>query len=411
MSSSTTVQSFPVPAVTAVWQRRALWIGIAFGIATVVGFFVEPHQFFSSYLLGYMITFNVMLGCMALLMVQYASGGQWGVVIRRPAEAATRTLPLMIVLFVPIALGMKQLYPWAVPAIAEHDKLIQAKAYWLNSTGWLVRAAVYFACWALLAYFLNRWSRMQDEAYTHERRRALSNLSGAGMVIYGLTLTFASVDWLMSLLPHWYSTMFGLIILAAEAIASLSFLIILLAWMAKASPAQAYARRDHYHDLGNLLLASIMLWAYFGFSQWLITWAGDLPDEIVFYLSRSYHGWQWVAGIGLFGFDFAIPFLLLLSRSLKRQPMKLALLGIGLLVMRWWDLLWIIRPNYFYYHAPPGAHVLAFSWTDITAPLAIAGLWVAYFFHEYRKGTMLPLRDPLLAKVLIHHPGKEASAH
>ena len=325
------------------------------------------------------------LGSMAFLMLGHLTGGDWGQAVRRIFEAATRTVPLMILLFVPVILGMHHLYTWMRPEDIARDKHLQdiTRTY-LTPGGFIGRAAIYFSIWLILATFLSRWSAEQDippERDTSSRFRALS---GPGLVLYGFTLAFASIDWIMSLNPHWISTIYGLIFLAGQCLSSICFVVVVSAILHRYKPMSEYLKPNHIHDYGNLMLTLVMLWAYFAFSQWLIIWAGNLPEEISWFTRRLHGGWQYV-GLLLALFHFVVPFLFLLARGFKRKLQDLVWLAVFLMFMRFVDLFWYIEPTFHLQF-----HV---SWQDVVVPGAIGGFWLAWFCRNLRGRPLLPLFD------------------
>jgi hypothetical protein len=367
-------------------QRRLLIAGAAGAVVSAIGWFVDPRQFFQSYLMAYMLCLGVTLGCLALGMVHQLSGGAWGVVIRRPIGAASRVLPVMTLLFLPIALGMRHLYPWTNAELMAADEVLHQKQPYLNTPFFLIRAAIYFLVWNTTVYFLNAWSLEQDRTGDPRLARRMQKLSGVGLLAYGLALTFASFDWLMSLDPHWYSTIFGVLILGGQGLSSLAFLIIVLVWLSRRPPLDRIVVPAHFHDLGNLLLAFVMLWAYFSFSQYLIIWSGNLPHEIGWYLHRLHTGWR-VGGVILILFHFAVPFVVLLSRRVKRQPELLLKVAVGILIVRVIDLHWLIAPEFHH-------EGLSVSWLDVVLPLTLGSLWLASFIYQLRGRALLPVHDP-----------------
>ncbi len=261
-------------------------------LLSLVGWSSNPTQFFQSYLMAYMFCLGVTLGCLALGMMHQLSGGAWGVVIRRPIGAASRVLPVMTAA-VP-ADRARHVAPvlWTHADIVARDEALQHKHLYLNVPFWIGRAALYFLVWNLTAYFLNAWSLEQDRTADPRIARRMQKLSAGGLVAYGLTITFASFDWLMSLEPHWYSTIYGALILGGQGLSALAFLIVVLVWLSRRPPLDRIVVPAHFHDLGNLLLAFTMLWAYFSFSQYLIIWAGNLPAEIAWYQHRLDSSWR-----------------------------------------------------------------------------------------------------------------------
>jgi hypothetical protein len=393
--------SYNPPAEVKRLQQRALPVGLLLFAILLVGFFLDRGQFYRSYLFAFSFWAGISVGSLALLMLQHLTGGGWGFVIRRVLEAATRTLPLMLLLFLPIIAGAQWLYPWThAEEIAKHPALVEKARLYLNLQFFVVRAAVYFAIWLVLAYFLNRWSRLQDQ--TGERRftKNMRVLSGPGFVLFVFTVTFASIDWFMSLDPEWFSTIYGFIFVASWSLSALAFVIAALAMLTKYEPLKAVVAPLHFHDLGKLLLALVMLWSYFAFSQFLIIWSGNLPEEISWYLPRTKGAWGAIALVVVV-LHFAFPFLFLLSRSLKRNPHKLVLVAVLILVMRLLDLLWMIAPNF------TGEHFHV-SWMDVVAPLAMGGLWLGVFGWQLGKRALVPINDPQFETVLEQGHSHEA---
>jgi hypothetical protein len=373
-------------------ERRFFRIGAVAASLSVVGAVLSPTQFFQSYLMAYMWCLGATLGCLAMGMVHQLSGGAWGVVIRRQIGAASRVMPVMTALFIPILLGMRRLYIWTNAAIVAGDEALRHKQLYLNVPLFLVRAALYFAVWNALAFFLNRWSLEQDRTGDPRIARRMQRLSAGGLVAYGLTITFASFDWLMSIEPHWYSTIYGVLIMGGQGLTAMAVLIVALVWLSRRPPLNGIVVADHFHDLGNLMLAFVMLWAYFAFSQYLIIWAGNLPAEIAWYLHRTRTEWRLV-GVALMLFHFAVPFVLLLSRTVKRGAEMIRRLAIGILVVRLVDLFWLIAPDFH-----PDA--IAVSPLDIVLPIALGSIWVGCFIHQLRGRAILPIHDPQFDEAL-----------
>ncbi len=368
--------------------------GIAGAVLCLIGLFVSPFQFYRSYLWSYIFYVGVAVGSLAWLMLQYLTGGAWGVVIRRPCEAAARTLPLIALMFVPILIGIPNLYQWSHPNIVAADEVLKHKHTYLNLPFFLIRAALYLGGWWLCAWYLNRWSAAEDREGTPVAHRKMAALSGPGLVFWGFSITFMAVDWVLSLDPHWFSTIFGMLFMAGQGLSSMAFLIVLMVLLSYRRPMSAVLTARHLHDLGKLLLALVMVWAYFSFSQFLIIWAGNLPDEIPWYLERLRGGWEFVGLILIFG-HFALPFALLLSRDLKRNFKMLAGIAVFILVMRYIDLYWLVAPDF-----RKGA--IGVSWMDFAAPIGIGGIWLAYFLLQLEKRPLLPLHDPHLVEALEH---------
>jgi hypothetical protein len=393
MTPRTTLQSQWRPL-----QRRALLVGLVAAGLCGLGYWLNPGQFFRSYLMAYMFWLGVVLGCLALLMMHYVVGGRWGIVLRRGLEAGTRLLPLMVVLWIPLIFGIPELYPWTRLAGGEHHELSPLQQVYLRVPFFLGRTGVYFAAWLGLAFLLNRWSRQQeqepDPMVLRTRQGRLGVLSGGGLIVYGLTMTFAAVDWIMSLQPQWFSTIFGFIVLTGQLLMALAFAILVTSWLARDEPYASVASSELWHDLGNLLLAFVTLWAYMAFSQLLITWSGDLPEEIHWYLHRSHGGWNWV-GIALVIVHFAVPFFLLLSRRITRQRRSLTAVAAVVFGAHLVDVFWLVMPAFF-----PGR--LQVHWLDVLAPIGLGGLWLAAFLWQLQRRSLLPWHEPGLQEAVPH---------
>jgi hypothetical protein len=387
-------------------QQRLLVAGAVGTVLSLLGLLLNATQFLQSYLIAYMLWLGVTLGCLALGMIHQLSGGIWGVLIRRPIGAATRVLPVMTLLFLPIALGMSRMYPWTNADLVAHDEALQHKHVYLNVPFFLIRAAIYFLVWNAYSYFLNTWSLEQDRTGNPRLARRMQLLSGSGLVAYGLTITFASFDWLMSLEPHWFSTIYGVLIIGGQGLSALAFLIVALVWLSRRPPLDRIVQPGHFHDLGNLMLAFVMLWAYFSFSQYLIIWSGNLPGEIVWYVHRLETGWRPVA-MALIAFHFAVPFVVLLSRAVKRQPELLVKVAAAILVVRVLDLFWLIAPEF-------RQHGIGVSWMDVVLPLTIGAIFAGCFVHQLRGRAILPVHDPEFDEAfgrIIEHGAPPRTAH
>lgn len=369
-------------------SSRSMMFGVLGLVATAAGFFmVDRVQFFQSYLIAYMFWIGLTLGSLGLLMIQYLSGGAWGLVGRRVFEAGTRTLPLMLVLFIPLAINLPTLYKWARPEAVD-DPLIAPKLPYLDAEFFYLRAAVYFVIWFGLIALLNRWSKEQDDTAPQppgpaDRRFRL--LSGPGLVIHIIAVTFMSVDWVMSLDPHFYSTIFGVLTLGGQGVSTLAFTILVLQGLSNSRPVSEVADAERFHDFGKLLLGFVMLWAYFNVSQLLIIWSANLPEEIPWYIERLQGHWAPWAVVVLVG-HFVLPFMLLLSRDLKRHGRVLSRVALLVLVMRIVDLVWTVGPIF--------RHEYTFHWLDFAAVLAFAGPWLFLFYRNLGSRALVPANDP-----------------
>ncbi|MBI1881548.1 MAG: hypothetical protein HYR94_25485 [Chloroflexi bacterium] len=366
-------------------------VGLILGIA---GAFLSPEQFWQSYLLAYIFWLQFPLGCLALVMLHHLVGGRWGFVIRRFLETGAMTLLLMAVLFVPLLFGLSTLYIWTDPDTVAQSPLLQHKSVYLNIPFFLARTVLYFVVWIGLAYGLNRWSLQQDRTAEPALTARLRRLSAMGMILYFLTATFAAYDWLMSLEPAWYSSIYGVLFMVGQVLAALAFAVIGLNWLSKCRPLAELVSRSEFNDLGNFMLGFVMIWAYISFSQFLIIWSANIPEEAVWYVHRSQGGWQWV-GVLLILFQFVLPFLVLLSRRAKRQAWLLSILAMLIIGMRLVDLFWLIVPAFH----PSGLH---FHWLDVVLPIGMGGLWLAVFTRQLAGKPLLPRHDPRLQEMLAH---------
>lgn len=374
-------------------QRIALAVGVLLLAVCVAAGLASPDQFFRSYLIAYLFWFGIGFGCLVILMLHHVAGGGWGAVIRRLLEAGTRTLPLMALLFLPIVFGMHELYEWSHPEIVAHDEILRHKAPYLNAPFWLVRTVIYFAVWLTLVRYLNRWSLEQDQRADPATERRLEYISRGGLVLAALTMTFASMDWVMSLEPHWTSTIFGVLTVGGQVVSAMAFTITLAAWLASRddAPLGKVIATLQFHDLGKLLMAFIMVWAYLMLSQFLIIWSANLPEEIPWYLNRSAGGWQYVAVVLMLSY-FVVPFLILLSRSVKRNPRQLATVACIVIVARVIELFWFVIPAFH-------PKVLSIHWMDVVALVGLGGVWVAYFLAQLKGRSLVAIHDPALPEV------------
>ncbi len=374
--------------------RTALFVGVVALAACAAGAVARPDQFFRSYLLAFVFWNGLTVGAMAVLMLQYLTGGAWGIAIRRELEAATRTLPLTALAFLPVLAGLHWLYEWTHADVVASDEILRKKALYLNTPFFVTRAVIAFAAWFAVAYYLNRWSLAQDSRPDPAVNRRLQRLSGAGLVIYGLTTTFTSVDWVMSLEPHWYSTMYGVLFMIGQALGALALATAAVLRVAALEPVSGFLGGRHLHDLGKMMFAFTMLWAYVNFSQYLIVWSGNLPEEISWYLARFRGGWGWV-GLALLLFNFALPFLLLLSRQANRNPKALGTAALLLLAMRFVDVSWLLLPTF-------SKGSFRVSWMDLAAPIGLGGLWLAFYARNLAARPLLPVNDPGFEEALAH---------
>ncbi len=370
-------------------ERIALIVGIAGLAASAAGYFVDARQFFHSYLTAFSFWATIGLGGLFFTMLHHLTGATWSVVLRRISETVMAVLPYLIVLFIPVALGVHALFHWSHAEAVQQDTLLQAKAPYLNLPFFFVRTALYFGIWFWLSRSLYRHSILEDGGSSPELTQKMRRLSAPGMVLFAFTLTFASFDWIMSLDAHWYSTIFGVYVFSGSVLAILSFITLAALYLRGKEILEDVITLEHYHDLGKLLFAFTVFWAYIAFSQFMLIWYGNLPEETIFFHHRWVGSWKMVSMVILFG-HFVVPFLALLTRAAKRNLLNLKVMSIWLLLMHWVDMYWLILPNLY----PHGARV---SWLDLSTMLGIGGIVVWLFWARLRSQALIPLNDPKLA--------------
>jgi hypothetical protein len=361
-------------------------------LVSIVGFFVSPESALRAYLVGYAYWVFIALGALALVMANHTAGARWNVTIRRISESMGATAPLFLVLFIPLLLGGKHVWYWLAPgSVGEHVREeLQAKAGYLNLPFFILRLVIYFVVWTLLSWSLRGWSLAQDADGEARWTVKMRKLSPPGIVLLALTLTFAAFDWLMALNPLWYSTIFGLYVFSGGFVASLALTAIVITGV-RSNPADPLGRLisvDHQHNVGKLLLAFVAFWAYMGFSQYMLIWAGNLPEELPWITVRSRGVWGGLGVLLVVG-HFVAPFLLLLSRDLKRRTGPLAALSAWMLFMHYVDTYWMIMPAWH-------PHELAFSLWHITSFVGVGGLAVAFGIWALRGRYAVPVKDPFL---------------
>jgi hypothetical protein len=400
-------QEYKAPDSVGRLEKRALVVGVLGLLVSIVGWITKPEDFFRSYLVAFLLVLGLSLGSLGLLMLQHLTGGDWGILIRRPLEAATRVLWLVVVFSVPLVFGMKYLYTthtvgdetrigWLNPPPIGHEgALSDLQQKYLTHNFFLLRLVIYFAIWIGLVWLFNRMSQEQDVNRDDRALRArIKFYAGPGIILYVFAMTFAAIDWSMSLSPHWASTIYGFLFVAGQAISAMSLMIITVVMFSRSEPFSHIIQKRHLHDLGKLLFAFNMLWAYFSFSQLLIIWSGNQPEEITFYKSRLNGPWGVVAAMVLV-LHFFIPFFALLSRDVKRNQSVLPTIAMWLIAMRFLDIFWLTRPEFTY-------HALPTLW-DIAAILALGGIWLWFFAVQLKQQPLLPLGEPKLAEAIANH--------
>ena len=389
-------------------QQRALILGGLGVLAGVIGGFIDrpagselvlglSPQFFRSWLIGFLFCAGLTLGALGWLMLHHLTGGEWGLVSRRVFEAASRTLPIVAVFFLPVLLGVQAIFEWSHPEVVQNDAIIRMKAPYLNVTFFAIRAVVYFVFWMICVVMLNRWSAGQDlgqVATTPGDSVRFRKVSAPGILFLVLTVTFASTDWIMSLEPEWFSTIFGLLTTASYGLSALALTIVVLTALAPQRELAGVVAPKHFHDLGKFMLAFVMLWAYLSFSQFLIIWSGNLPEEIPWYIKRMRGVWGWLSVLLLLG-HFAVPFLLLLSRDLKREPRLLSKVSVFVLAMSYVYNLWLVGPAFEHQGFP-------IHWMDVLLPAGLVGIWLSVFARNLRSRALLPHNDPYFREAFAH---------
>ncbi len=367
-------------------QRSCLFVGIVALLISLVGLFTNASHFWQSYLFAYLFWSGLALGCMGVFFLHNVVGGNWGVSIRRFVEAGTRTLPLIAVFVIPIFFAMHTLYTWTHPDVRAHDFAVGHKAIYMNIPLFIVRAGVYFAVWFFFGFRILRMTNEHDRTGDPALFGRIKRFSAPALLIFVVSTTYAYIDWIMSAEPDWYSTIYPWMFTIGQVILTFAFLIALLVLLSKREPFASFLTRQHYHDLGNLLLAFTMVWAYFSISQFLIIWAENLPDEIPWYVRRFSGGWGYIAFV-IAIFHFCIPFFLLLMRFVKKNASRLRTLAIWIIIMRILDVFWIVEPAY----RQRGFQIY---WTDVVAPIGLGGIWLAFFIWNLKSRPLLASHDP-----------------
>jgi hypothetical protein len=363
----------------------ALIIGVIGIIGAAIGFVTNAQEFYRAWLPGFIFWYMVAAGALGVMMLQYVTGGEWGVLIRRPLGAAARTIPLFILFGLPIVFGLKSIYSWANPEIVRGDHLLEQKAMWLNPTGWVIRALIYFALLSLWAWRIRVLSLKFYEDRSPYVELSRRKWSAAGLLMFVMVMTFSSIDWVMSLEPKWYSSMYGISFTVGAGLSAFAFVTFFLTLLSDNPAMQGILKPSHFRDLGNLMLAFTMLWAYTNISQFLLIWYGNIKEETPYYLQRTHGGWTLMA-VALLLFQFFLPFTMLLMRAIKDRPKTIAIVTVIILFMRFVDIYWLVVPA----HHPFDFY---FSWITIFAFLGIGGLWLAAFLWQLKGQSIIPIHE------------------
>jgi len=389
-------------ADSSLWSRAPIAfaiLGIAMLALWQVAYRQDMERALYAYVFSYISMVSVMLGCMGFVLIQHVTRAGWSVVIRRIAENAMATAPLFLLLFLPIAMGAHEIFSWT--HIGVDDQVLREKEPYLNLTSFGIRSAGYLITWIVIGVWFAKKSVDIDSASTANGTRAMWKWSALSIIIYSITLTFASVDWIMSLQPHWYSTIFGIYFFAGCLLSGMALITLTAMGLQRSGYLKGIITTEHYHDLGKLLFGFTVFWAYIGFSQFMLYWYASIPEEIEFYLHRMHNGWD-VVSWSLPVINFFIPFILLMSRHAKRNRITLGFACVWIIVAHLIDIYWLVMPNYGAHNLLPGEHAphFHFGWQDGVALVALGSLFLAYFTFLIKKRTLVPRRDPRLAESL-----------
>lgn len=382
------------------WRNGALFAGIAALAACGFGAASNAKQFFASYLVGYLFWLGLTVGCFTVVMIHYLTGGRWGYPIRRFLEAGFSTFPLMVLLFIPIFFGLRELYPWARADEVAHEEVLKRRAPYMEVPWFIARAILVLVLWTVMAWLLRRWSLMQDDTTDVRASLRLRKLSGLGVVLVPLTATFVYVDWIMSLEKEWYSTIFAVIILSGQVLSAFAFATVLLRIFEGEKPFANSVTTEVYHQLGNLLLTFVLFWTYVSFGQLLIIYSTNLPQEIRWYLHRIAGSWKIVVWL-IVGLHFFVPFFLLLFRVLKKNPGYLVTIAGGLFLIHLVAVYWLIAPTFH----QDGVEL---HWLDFAAPVGVGGVWVALFLWLLARAPLMPGNEPRMREELAYDAHQEA---
>lgn len=368
----------------------ALGVGVAGVVASVAGLFIDHKTFYFAYLVAFMFWMAIALGGLFFTLIHHLVGAEWSIVLRRIPETLASAIPMMAILFIPIVLGMHDLYEWSHEEVVAKDPLLQHKSAWLNPIGFTIRAYIYFGIWTLIAWTLYKASLAQDDGKdVTEKMRVVSAPS---MIVFALSITAAAFDWLMSLDPHWFSTIFGVYFFAGSWWSSLAFVTLLSMYLRGKSKLGEVMTVEHYHDLGKLMFGFTVFWAYIGFSQFMLIWYGNIPEETIWYKHRWEHGWQYVSMSLVIG-HFVLPFLVLVFRASKRNFTVMKIAASWFLFMEFVDLYWLIMPTFNIVN-PDAHHGLHFSWQHLATFTGIGGLFLWFVWNRLTSASVVPVGDP-----------------
>ncbi len=368
----------------------ALIIGIIGLVFSFIGWYTNSEQFYFSYLTAFVFWVTIALGGLFFVLLHHLVDAQWSVVIRRFGESMMMVIPYMIILFIPLLFGLKELFLWMNPETVAADELLHGKSGYLNLNFFIIRLVVYFIIWTVLAYLLNKLSLKQNEAPSHDITKKMRIVSAPGMILFAVTLTFASFDWLMSLDAHWYSTIFGVYIFSGAFLSLVCMITLIIIRLQKNGVLQSEITQEHYHDLGKLMFAFTIFWGYMAFSQYFLIWYGNIPEETIWFLHRWESSWKTITYLIVYG-HFVIPFFILFPQVTKKNKTVMTIMSLWILLMHWVDIYWIVMPTLH----PHGFH---FSWIDATTVIGIGGLVLYLFWRHFTSHPLIPVGDPKLEK-------------
>ena len=362
-----------------------------------IAYYRSSVNFFVSYLTTFTFFLAISLGALFFVMVQHLARAGWSTTVRRTAENLAYCLIILAILFLPLLLGVHDLFHWSHEDVRAVDHLIQAKAAYLNQPFFYTRTVIYFLVWATLGWWFLKTSRKQDESKDPSLSIKMSNRSTIGLILFGLTSTFYAIDWMMSIDAHWFSTMFGVYFFAGAVVAFYCTLILVVTWLKSTGHLQKSVSVEHYHDMGKLLFGHNIFWTYIGFGQFMLIWYANIPEETLFFLHRAEGGWKTIS-LMLPWFHFAVPFVFLMSHNVKRKPWLLSIGAAWLLIMCYIDLYWLIQP-YFHHHGPH------FGLSDIGSILTIGGFFLFFLVQTMGQASLIPSGDPRLKASLSYDNG------
>jgi hypothetical protein len=357
-------------------QRVLLIIAVVGVVLSLLGLAVDRSQFFQSYLAVYLWVLGLTLGTLGVSIIHYLAGGRWGAAVGDVLRSGASLTWLLPILFIPIVIGIPTLYPWANPATVAADPLLQHKAGWYSVVAWLVRAVIYFAAWILMSRYLDRWFKDWDKTGNPRLRWMLRNLAGGGAVLLVMTVSFAMFDWVMSLEPDWSSTIFGLLLVAGFTLSGWAITINTLTRLRHWWPVNGFAAGQLWVDISSLMLANLIVWMYFSFSQFMLIWVENLNNEIPYFIRRMTNGWDMVALVVLL-VQFAVTFLTLVQRGTRKSPVALMVVTTSMLLMRFVEMVWYVEPEF-----PPSSIIN--HWQDLALLMALGGIWGTLFVRQLR---------------------------